>query len=142
VPTGLTFSGLVTSGLFLSTAESPVAAGIGATYNTQVDFFNIPGLGAPVGISSTPQPVFSLEFEVGADVADGTVFVIDILGDGETSPNNIFSATDGQENEVGNVETGGGTITIVNNANVVPEPTAGVLLLVGGGLAALRRRKR
>ena len=136
LPTGLSSPVVNSSGLFTSVTASDVPSGIGANFNVQLDIFQFPG---SVPVTNTPQQVFSVDFEVDESVPDGTTFVIDILGAGEAGPNDIFSLTDGTGSEFqGTVETGGGTITV----NAIPEPGAGLALLVFGGLIAARRRRR
>ena len=137
LPEGLSFAGITSSGLFTSVVSN--AAPEVANYDVQVDVFNLPPpLGIAVNLTNAPQVLFSLEFEIADDVAVGTVFDIDILGAGETSPNNIFATTDGSGSAFsGVVVTGAGSITIVG----VPEPGSVVLMLAFGGGLALRRRR-
>ena len=138
LPAGLGFSALVATGsIFTSHVTSPPPAGANANYDIQVDFFNLPPpLGTPVTLTVAPQLLFSLDFTVGAGVANGTVFDIDILGDGESSPNNIFSVTDST-----GVEFGGVTQALAGSITVVPEPNLTFVVLAAGGLAFSRRRR-
>lgn len=137
-PAGLTPAATLINGLLASNLLS--AAPPGANYNVQASAFNLP---APIGpgsvaVSSAAQLVFSLEFGVDASVADGTVFEIDLLGPGESSPNDVFSATDGGGIAIAGVTAGLGTITVTNSN--IPEPTSAAVLMVIGSMGLLRRR--
>lgn len=138
-PAGLTATGGINNaGLFASALLS--AAPPGANYNFQASVFNLP---APIGpgavlVGPAPQAVFSLQFDVDASVADGTVFLIDLLGPGESAPNDVFSATDGEGNTITGITAGLGSITVTNST--IPEPTSAVVLMVIGSMGLLRRR--
>ena len=92
--------------------------------------------GGPITL---PAQLFSLDFTIGAGVAEGTVFNIDILDEQTLSGNpTSFSASD--ENFINVAGTPfNGTITIVA---AVPEPSSGLALIIAGAGGLFIRRRR
>ncbi len=91
----------------------------------------------PIGLSSTPTVLYTLDFAVDSSVSDGTVFDIQILDDGTFDGNpTSFLVFDGNFAAVDAVAING-SITISG----VPEPVSTTLVLfVGISFATFRLR--
>ena len=131
-PSGLTFTGFTEvdplgGGVF--TTFNTTGVPTGANYNGQLSDASISGAQE---ITTTPRQLISLQFDVAAD-ASGT-FVLDLLGDGEAAPNDIFGVTG---TDLGEVSVQNGSITIT----AVPEPSS-VLALFGLAMVGVTRRRR
>lgn len=101
--------------------------------------------GSGLSYDDTASPTYAsiLLVLVDADVKDGSAFTIASLGsvevtDAVTSGNAVFGG--GGDLYTGLVSTWS-TISSGSGPEPIPEPTSGLLLLVGGALLALRRRR-
>lgn len=133
IPSQLTTAPVVLTNSFGASNSYNAFPGAGFNLDGTV---NIASSGAPLVLSTTPQLVFSLNFDVGTSAVPGDVFDIAIVTN-PTAPFLTINGTDIGPADASTATLGAGQIVIL----AVPEPGTFGVAMIGLGLFASRRRR-